>query len=78
MDLNFLPMIFLRVLFVMQHQEGKRDADSFFWESESPCCQSAALITWLGKRPSPGALKVYSGFLNDGVLLLNVSSHNFR
>ena len=23
-------------------------------------------------------LKVYSGFLNDGVLLLNVSSHNFR
>ena len=33
---------------------------------------------WLGKRPSPEALKVYSGFLNDGVLLLNVSSHNFR
>ena len=33
---------------------------------------------WLGKRPSPGALKAYSGFLNDGVLLLNVSSHNFR
>ena len=22
--------------------------------------------------------KVYSGLLNDGVLLLNVSSHNFR
>ena len=27
---------------------------------------------------TPESLAVYSGFLNDGVLLLNVSSHNFR
>ena len=36
------------------------------------------MTNWLGKRPSPVALKVYSGFLGVGVLLLNVSSHNFR
>ena len=44
-DFNFFPIIFLRVLFVMQHPEGKRDGDSFYWESKSPYCKSAALIT---------------------------------
>ena len=42
-DFNFLPIIFLHVLLVMQ--QGGTDRDSFYWRSKSLCWKSAARIT---------------------------------